>query len=86
MSRGLPFIVTSFPGAPIPAWRKVEKERLVHTVVRMHLISNQLLRKRHGKTIFNELGFMTFVDGAQSDLRAFVRNPVRWLEAGSIRR
>ena len=36
--------LASYPGVPIPIWRRGEEERLVHTVMRMRLISNQLSR------------------------------------------
>ena len=51
-------LVASFPGIPISAWRRSEEECLVHTVVRMHLISNQLLRKRRKMMISNGLVFI----------------------------
>ena len=46
------------PGVLIPAWRRGEEECLVHTVVRMHLISNQLICKRQKMTISNRLSFI----------------------------
>ena len=49
------FLVASYPGVPIPIWRRGEEECLVHTVVRMCLILNQLLRKRHKMTISSML-------------------------------
>ena len=33
--------LASFPGVPIPAWRRDVEERLVCTVVRMHLVSEK---------------------------------------------
>ena len=59
--------IASFPGISIR--RRGEEERLVHTVVCMGLILNQLLHETKDD-ISNGLGFvMTFVDGAQSNLR-----------------
>ena len=34
-------MLPSFPGIPIPIWRRAEKKRLVHTVVHMLLISEK---------------------------------------------
>ena len=48
--------LTSYPGVLI--WRRSEEERPVHTVVCMHLISNQLFCKKRKMTNSRGLGFI----------------------------
>ena len=50
------WVLASFPSVQI--WRRGEEERLVHTVVCMHLISIQLLCKRQKMTMSNGSGFI----------------------------
>ena len=57
--------LASYPGIPI--WRRGEEECLVHTAVRMCLISNQLLCKKRKMTNSRGLGFIDDVCQRRSE-------------------
>ena len=59
-------VLALYPGVPV--WRRGEEEHLVHTVVYMHLISNQLLRRKRKMTNSRGLGFIDDVCRRRSEL------------------